>query len=358
MKYSLEFPISGVFFMDEPQPDFEEGLLEPPEEQYFPDPIPLTGQEIAVSEREIDYFFHDIEDIRQIQDNTGILDNLDKDWLWKKIEMADLSVRVKDCYLTGVITVFTKKILSDSENEILGSYVEEQFQGEWLRDMQKKEIPVAGGVMMLKFGEPSDYFFTKEMKYQITSQSHPRYPWLRRIQALIDVNETVSSGDMGGFIESENNLSQNGGCWIYDNAICCGEAVVEQEARLFDGALARDSALITGDSCMFDRARAEGHCCIRSGEIKEDARIAGNAILSESIPDGLSPLIAGHSNVYGEVRGWFVVEDTVLPGEQWNNSTEDLFILKDGKKEVMVKERKLEPLNRCPSKKKEKGMER
>lgn len=358
MRYELIFPINGVFIMAGPQADFDKEFLEPQIEQYFSDSVLLSGQEIAEHEREIDFFLHDVMDTCQMQDNTGILEHLDKDWLRRKIQTADLSVCVKECNLTGVITVCIEGALSDYENEMLGSYIKEQFKGVWLEKIQEMEIPVTGGHVKLKLEEPLDYFFEVEKKYKITSQSHPKYAWLHRIQALMDVNEMVRSGDLGGYVESESNLSQEGGCWIYDHAICCGEAVVEKEARLFDGALARDSALITGDSCMFDRARAEGHCCIRSGEIKEDARVAGNAVLSESMIDGLSPLIAGYSNVYGEVRGWFVVKDSVLPGEKWNNPTQDLFILEDGKKEVMVKERKLEPLTGNTSKKKEKGMER
>ena len=58
-------------------------------------------------------------------------------------------------------------------------------------------------------------------KYKITEIEHPKYPWLHRIQALINVNEKVPKGTLGGFVENENNLSQEGTCWIYDDAICC-----------------------------------------------------------------------------------------------------------------------------------------
>ena len=34
-----------------------------------------------------------------------------------------------------------------------------------------------------------------------------------------DVREDVHQGDLGGFVESERNLSQEGSCWIYDNAL-------------------------------------------------------------------------------------------------------------------------------------------
>ncbi len=39
-------------------------------------------------------------------------------------------------------------------------------------------------------------------KYKITAIEHPQYPWLHRIQALIDVNEKVPKGTIGGFVDS------------------------------------------------------------------------------------------------------------------------------------------------------------
>ncbi len=78
------------------------------------------------------------------------------------------------------------------------------------------------------------------------------------------------------------------------------------------------------------------------GKIKDDARVAGTAIVA-SDTGGLSPLIAGNSRIYGNVCGWYVVKDVVLPGENYRNPTQDLFILENGKRTVLVKERKLKP---------------
>ena len=51
-------------------------------------------------------------------------------------------------------------------------------------------------------------------KYEITDIVHPQYPWLHRIRALRDVREDVHAGDLGGFVQSEENLSQEGQCWV------------------------------------------------------------------------------------------------------------------------------------------------
>ena len=181
-----------------------------------------------------------------------------------------------------------------------------------------------------------------QKKYEITEITHPKYPWLHRIRARCQVNEQVGPGALGGYVQTEDNLSQDGTCWIYDQAICCEEAVVEDDGRMFDGAVARGSALISGDARMFERAVAEGNSSFFSGELKEDARLSGNAVVNRS-DNGLSPLIGRKSNVYGSVCGWFVVNDNNFEGEHYLNRTEDMFILENGKREVLVKQRKLEP---------------
>lgn len=181
-----------------------------------------------------------------------------------------------------------------------------------------------------------------QKKYEITEITHPKYPWLHRIRARCQVNEQVGPGALGGYVQTEDNLSQDGTCWIYDQAICCEEAVVEDDGRMFDDAVARGSALISGDARMFERAVAEGNSSFFSGELKEDARLSGNAVVNRS-DNGLSPLIGRKSNVYGSVCGWFVVNDNIFEGEHYLNRTEDMFILENGKREVLVKQRKLEP---------------
>ena len=54
---------------------------------------------------------------------------------------------------------------------------------------------------------------------------------LYRIQALKDFNG-VKSGDIGGYIESESNLSQSDNAWVSDNAQVCGNAWVCGNAQV------------------------------------------------------------------------------------------------------------------------------
>lgn len=345
MIYRLYVPMQGAFQMDEPDYEIEEGveLLAPPQEEYIPGFVSLSEGELAEYEYDVKEFLQHFQRGYNPLDSCGLFINFEGyDDLRKKMERVDVTAVAKKGCLQGLITVETSESLTDHERYLLERHIRRQFGTGW--GMSFPQIDVPGGRLKFCMEEHDYMLFQIQKKYKITDISHPKYPWLHRICSLATVNEHVPAGTLGGYIQREDNLSQEGECWIYDNAICCEGAVVEKGAGLFDGTMARESALITGDACLYDRAVAEGHCYIRNGEIKEEARIAGDAVINESVIDGLSPLIAGRCSVYGEVRGLFVIKDNILPGETLVNPTEDLFILENGKRDVLVKEKKLE----CP----------
>ena len=86
---------------------------------------------------------------------------------------------------------------------------------------------------------------------------------LCRIQALKDFGD-VKAGDIGGYVASERNLSQDGDCWIYDNAIVCDNAIVHGNARVYDNALVCDNAIVCSDA-----------------SVHGDAIVCGNAIVTK-----------------------------------------------------------------------------
>jgi hypothetical protein len=53
-----------------------------------------------------------------------------------------------------------------------------------------------------------------------------------RIRALKDFSD-VKAGDLGGFVESESNLSHNGDCWVYGNAKVYGNGEVFGNAKVY-----------------------------------------------------------------------------------------------------------------------------
>ena len=94
-------------------------------------------------------------------------------------------------------------------------------------------------------------------KYEITDMAHEEYPFLHRIRALRDICGEIRAGDIGGFVESESNLSaEPGDCaWIFDDAIAAGDAYVDRDACLRGDAIACGSAYVSshvGIVCGFD----------------------------------------------------------------------------------------------------------
>lgn len=83
---------------------------------------------------------------------------------------------------------------------------------------------------------------------------------LFRIRALKDIGTNVKKGDLGGFVNNENNLSQEGDCWIFDSAKIYnsakvfGKAEVSGEAKVFGKVEVYDSAKVFGLTIVYDSA--------------------------------------------------------------------------------------------------------
>lgn len=70
---------------------------------------------------------------------------------------------------------------------------------------------------------------------------------LYRIKALKDFSD-VRVGDLGGYIERKENLSQKGNCWVYNNACVFGNARVYEDACVYGNAHVFDNACVCGNA--------------------------------------------------------------------------------------------------------------
>ena len=84
---------------------------------------------------------------------------------------------------------------------------------------------------------------------------------LYRIEALRDFAD-VLKGDKGGYVESEDNLSHDGNCWVYDDAWVYGKAWVYDNARVFGDARVYGKAKVSGDALVSCDARVYGNACV------------------------------------------------------------------------------------------------
>ena len=102
---------------------------------------------------------------------------------------------------------------------------------------------------------------------------------LHRIRCTRDC-KWAKTGDLGGFIEKEDNLSGN--AWVSDNAWVSGDARVYGDAWVSDNARVSGNARVYGDARVSDNAQVYGDAWV-SG----NARVYGNAWVS------------GNARVYG-----------------------------------------------------------
>ena len=124
------------------------------------------------------------------------------------------------------------------------------FAEEWDDDWWHK-----GGWCLVAAGEVlSDD--AQERKYELTDETieHCGHT-LHRIRALRDFGD-VKAGDLGGWVESEANLSHEGDCWVFD------DAKVYENARVFADAAILNGAEVFGSARVSSSVRVSGHTTV------------------------------------------------------------------------------------------------
>ena len=106
-----------------------------------------------------------------------------------------------------------------------------------------------------------------EKKFELVLETEKEFFGIKmfRVRALISFS-CVKKGDLSGYIEKENNLSQFGDAWVSGNACVFGDA------RVFGNACVFGDARVSGDACVSGNARVSGDACVFG-----DARVSGDA---------------------------------------------------------------------------------
>lgn len=73
---------------------------------------------------------------------------------------------------------------------------------------------------------------------------------LHRIQAVRDFDD-VQKGDLGGWVESEKNLSHDGNCWVFDNGEVSGNGRVSGNGEVSSNARIGVNAYISSPRSYF-----------------------------------------------------------------------------------------------------------
>ena len=126
-------------------------------------------------------------------------------------------------------------------------------------------------------------------KYELTNETKE---WLgrtlHRIRALKDFGN-VKIGDLGGWIEKEENLSYCDLCWVHDNALVYGNGQVSGNGQVFGDAWVFDNGRVYGngwvygdgqvfgDAWVFDNGRVYGN-----GWVYGDAKVCGDMAIQRT----------------------------------------------------------------------------
>ena len=100
---------------------------------------------------------------------------------------------------------------------------------------------------------------------------------LFRVKALTSFGN-VKAGEIGGYIEKEDNLSQSGNAWVDGNAEVSGNAWVRGNAQVYSNAKVRGNARVDGNAKVRGNARVDGNARVSgNARVDGDAEVSGNA---------------------------------------------------------------------------------
>ena len=168
-----------------------------------------------------------------------------------------------------------------------------------------------------------------EMKYELIPSDREGF---YRVKALKDFGN-VKKGDIGGYVECEDNLSQYGDCWIYDNAVVRDNAKIYNNAVVRDNARVCDNARIWGDSKILNYGQVYGNVEVyddavvcNCANVYHNARVFGNAIIRDDA------VVRGDARIFdyaivcdnADVRG-----EVCICGDAMISSDKDYIVFKN-----------------------------
>lgn len=134
-----------------------------------------------------------------------------------------------------------------------------------------------------------------ERKYKLLTEEPREYSGrtLYRIEALCDFGD-VKTGDKGGWIESYDNLQQEGECWVYDESIVMDKSIIKDRAIVKGTAIVMMNSYISSDSGIIGNVRVVG-CSITGKNVLYSASAHGRIdIINTEIRNNCSILTSGN----------------------------------------------------------------
>lgn len=136
-----------------------------------------------------------------------------------------------------------------------------------------------------------------EKKYIITDETKVvNGHTLHRIQAIKSF-DNIKKGDIGGWIEVEDNLSQKGNCWVYNNAKVYGCGRIYDNVKILNNVEIFDCAFIFNDVIITGNAKIYGNVLIY-----DNVAICGNVKIYENAHIYGNAHIYNNAEIYGNIK--------------------------------------------------------
>ena len=111
-------------------------------------------------------------------------------------------------------------------------------------------------------------------KYKFTGETKEVYGCTLHQIVCVTAFASVAAGEVGGYIEKEVNLSQDGNAWVFGDADVFGDAKVSGNAKVSGDAKVFGDAEVCRDAKVFGNAKVFG-----DAKVCGNAEVRGNAIL-------------------------------------------------------------------------------
>lgn len=164
---------------------------------------------------------------------------------------------------------------------------------------------------------------TQTKKYEFTGETKKVGDiTVRRIRLLVDIEHEemsnrpkIKAGTVGGWIEREDNLSQEGRCFVADDACVFGHAVVKDDALVADHAqvfrfavvnlqaFVTDHATVCGFAVVTDHAGVCGNAIVNEyATVKDSASLNDHAVAGGSCRVSNNSIMCGYSRASGQAK--------------------------------------------------------
>jgi len=160
-------------------------------------------------------------------------------------------------------------------------------------------------------------------KFELTSEFNLNFFGRKffRIKALVNIERYgVKAGDLGGWVEKEDNLSQSGNAWVSSNAKVSGDAVVSGDAWVSGDAKVSGNAKVSGDAWVSGDAKVSGNA-----KVSGDAKVSGNAKVSGDAVVYGNAEVSGGAKVSGDA---VVYGNAEVSGDAWVSGDADYAVIK------------------------------